>query len=532
MDDRNDSTPTGYASSGYAASKVSNGAYHYKLWLPIAVADALKMEKEATAETDRTVKSVDKNTTKETVKKPVAAIKNLPDELKIRVSTVHDLADAKALAERFLSKAKTQLDPITAEFSKDLFIAVAIYIASTEKDARTLKSMVNFLIDPTWDSELQMLEAITGSPELYKQKETYYWFAKFSKKINVFSSNRAQSLVRRCYAHWQAAFTGSNIKLKTKVQSSVQVFNPDAMDKAMVAVANIAADKRAGSDHILENARLDEGFRAVPDTVKAGKKLEKAKSQFENLVEPISRLQVDLALAGAMAAEDFRITPILLLGDPGIGKTFLAMQLAEALGVDMEKISAGGAQGGFQLTGSHTSWTGSRPGSLFTVLAEGKFATPVVVIDEVDKIIDSRYPVLPVLLDLFEPNTSVRFKDEFFEMAFDASRIIFVLTANSLEGVPAPLLSRVEVFDVPRPEPAQRLRIIQEEAAKLCSKTKRPIKLDKISSEALAARKDVDLRKTTRLVREAFTRALQANELVAKLVVPKFEGRGQIGFGC
>ena len=155
----------------------------------------------------------------------------------------------------------------------------------------------------------------------------------------------------------------------------------------------------------------------------------------------------------------------------------------------------------------------------------------MVVIDEMDKIRDSQYPVLPVLLDLFEPQTARCFNDEFFEMQFDASRIIFVLTANSLDGVPAPLLSRVEVFDVPRPEPAQRLRIIQKEAIMLRRKTGRQIKLDKASSEVLAERKDIDLRKTTRLVREAFTRALQAGKLVVKLMRPKFEGSQQIGFG-
>jgi len=298
------------------------------------------------------------------------------------------------------------------------------------------------------------------------------------------------------------------------------------------ALSNVKDDRRAGGDRVLENARMHDGFRSVPDASKAGRNLEKAKAQFENLVEPINRLQVDLVLASAMKPEDFRITPILLLGDPGIGKTYLAMQLAQAFGVGMEKISAGGAQDGFQLTGSHTSWTGSRPGSLFTLLAEGQYATPVVVIDEVDKIRDSQYSVLPVLLDLFEPQTARCFKDEFFEMQFDASRIIFVLTANSLEGVPAPLLSRLEVFDVPRPEPAQRMRIIQSEAAMLRRKTGQKIRLDKASSEALAERKDIDLRKTTRLVREAFTRALQTGELVAKLIVPKFEGRHQIGFGC
>lgn len=319
-------------------------------------------------------------------------------------------------------------------------------------------------------------------------------------------------------------------KGKPKPSHAIQVFVSEAIDKATEALGNIAEARRSGGEGVLDNARLHDGFRRVPDAKKAGRQLDKTKLQFENLAAPIERLQVDLALASAMKPADFRMTPLLLLGDPGIGKTYLAMQLAQALGVNMEKISAGGAQGGFQLTGSHNSWTGARPGALFTLLAEGQFATPVVVIDEVDKIWDSQYPVLPVLLDLFEPQTAKCFKDEFFEMQFDASRIIFVLTANSLEGVPAPLLSRLEVFDIARPEPAQRLRIIQNEAAMLRRKTGLNIRLDKAGCETLADRQDIDLRKTTRLVSEAFARALQAGELVAKLLVPKVGGQFQIGF--
>lgn len=150
-----------------------------------------------------------------------------------------------------------------------------------------------------------------------------------------------------------------------------------------------------------------------------------------------------------------------------------------------------------------------------------------------DKIQTLQLPFLPVLLDLFEPNTSRRFKDEFLEMQFDASRIIFILTANSLDGVPTPLLSRVEVFNVPRPEPQQRRRIIRAEAELLRLKTKWPIKMDRSTSEMLAERVDIDLRKTTRLVKEAFTKAMLAGDKVAKLVLPKTtEGRRTIGFGC
>ena len=186
-----------------------------------------------------------------------------------------------------------------------------------------------------------------------------------------------------------------------------------------------------------------------------------------------------------------------------------------------DKISAGGAQGGFQLTGSHSTYIGARPGSLIALLAEDESASPVMVIDEVDKIgLGGQYPVLPVLLDLLDANTAKKFKDQFFEMEIDASRVVFILTANSLDGVPPALLSRVEVFHVPRPERAQRLRIIRETNAELCAKTKRQITMDEGTCEVLASRTDLDIRKLVRLVRGAFANALQFDQTLAELVLP------------
>lgn len=502
-----------------------------RLWLPHAVAKAVEAER-ALADVVATPAKFDTRVAHASIKSTTATFNaiGIPNALGIRVSSNHDLADAIALAERILKKANNHLDPATAALSKNLFIATAMYVSYSEK-VQSLKVMLDFLIDPTWDSELQMLQCLRNAKTSFQQKSAYLWFGTFVKKIESLSAERAERLVKRCHAHWSSAINTSDAKVKPKSARQIQVFVPKAIDKAIEALGNIGEARRGGGEGVLDNARLHDGFRRVPDAKKAGHQLDKTKLQFENLAAPIERLQVDLALASAMHPADFRMTPLLLLGDPGIGKTYLAMQLAQALGVNMEKISAGGAQGGFQLTGSHNSWTGARPGALFTLLAEGQFATPVVVIDEVDKIRDSQYPVLPVLLDLFEPQTAKCFKDEFFEMQFDASRIIFVLTANSLEGVPAPLLSRLEVFDIARPEPAQRLRIIQNEAAMLRRKTGLNIRLDKAGCEALADRQDIDLRKTTRLVSEAFARALQAGELAAKLLLPKAEGRFQMGFG-
>ena len=459
---------------------------------------------------------------------------NSSNLVSIRLGTEDDLADATALASRVLAKAPSNLDPVSLQFSHDLFVAVSLYIAYTEKNG-TLTDMLDFLVDPSWDCARQVFCYFQHADQAFQQSNAAIWRKGFLKKIaRLTDESAAESLLTRCHLHWKKAVIaiGGVTKRKAIPRASMPVFNQEAVAKAVEMVSGLKEDKKAGIDRILQNAQVNDGYRAVPDAKMSCIKLEGAKSRFENLVEPISRLQIDLVLASAMKPEEFRITPILLLGDPGIGKTYLATQLAGALGVPMEKISAGGAQGGFQLNGSHTSWQGARPGSLFTLLAEGKSASPVVVIDEVDKIGDSNYPVLAVLLDLLEPHTAKEFKDQFFEMAFDASRMIFVLTANSLDGVPAALLSRVEVFDVPRPEPVQRLRIIEELVKQLCLKTKKQITLDNSTSQSLAERMDIDLRRLSRLVKEAFARAMQSGETLVSVQVPAFSGKRTIGFSA
>ena len=120
-----------------------------------------------------------------------------------------------------------------------------------------------------------------------------------------------------------------------------------------------------------------------------------------------------------------------------------------------------------------------------------------------------------MLLDLLERGTAQQFRDEFFEMEMDASKMIFVLTANSTVGVPESLLSRVEVFNVPRPEAKQRLRIIHGIAEKLCQETGLQITLDKPTSWSLAERWEIDLRAVTSLVKDAFAKAIAANKTIA-----------------
>lgn len=503
-----------------------NSERNQRLLLPIATAAALAEKVVA----DKAAKAMEKSgfvDSKLTPQHPnILVLRQIDFDLRcIRTDTKYDLSDAKTLASLFLKQATVKLDRLTSALSNDLLVAVSLTLAYEQEDGN-LVDVLDFLRDPRWDCAPQIFTSfvLKGKRSVFEQADAAKWLSEFSGKTSILNSGQMQTLVDDCYRHWTSAgtpgVTRSRKNKRTKTIDGIQVFTPDELASATARVKDMRDDRRDAGSRILQNAHVKNGNRTLPDAKAAHARLESAKSRFENLVAPIERLQTDLILAGAMQPRDFHIAPLLLLGAPGIGKTFLATQLAAALGVSTEQISAGGAQGGFQLTGSHSSWTGSRPGKIFALLAGGESAAPVVVIDEVDKIHDAQYPVLPVLLDLLDAGSSKQFNDEFFELRFDASRIIFVLTANSIEHVPPALLSRVEVFNVPAPAPAQRLRIIEETAANLRSKTKRQITLDEGTVAELAERVDIDLRRVTRLIEEAFARAMRAGSAVARIAVP------------
>ena len=428
-------------------------------------------------------------------------------------------ADALSLAKDLLSGVASPV-LLPAHLSRAMLAAVMLQV-SVDEPGEGMGAVFNYLVDPRWDSTRQMFTSLVKLAYFEKRPQPG-WYKELQNELMATMSDRVgdmEDLAKAASAHWTAGLLKAEAGTK-KLARTIQIFCPEAMDKAAVAVRELPTEKRAAGVRVLEQARAQDGQRALPDAAQASQNLEAKKLDFENLRAPIERLQTDLVLAQAMPDQEFRIAPLLLLGDPGIGKTYLASQLAQALGVPSAKMSAGGAQGAFQLSGSHSTWTSAKPGMVIELLAQSASASPVLVIDEVDKIHEDKHAFLPVLLDLLDAGTAKQFRDEYFEMDFDASRIIFVLTANSIDKVPPPLLSRVEVFHVPTPQPAQRLRIVQKIMADLVEKTGHPIAFAPGTAERLAERMDLDLRQIDRMARVAFAAALQAGDKLAKLPFP------------
>jgi ATP-dependent Lon protease len=154
--------------------------------------------------------------------------------------------------------------------------------------------------------------------------------------------------------------------------------------------------------------------------------------------------------------DGLEITPTLLLGLPGIGKTHFARQLARLLGTGMSMVPMSSTTAGWLLSGSSSQWKGARPGKVFEALVDGAYANPVIVVDEIDKAAsDAQYDPLGALYSLLEHDTASNFTDEFADVPIDASQVIWITTANDARGIPEPILNRMNVFEIQPPTPEQ-----------------------------------------------------------------------------
>lgn len=255
--------------------------------------------------------------------------------------------------------------------------------------------------------------------------------------------------------HAELARPGSLITLP--VAQMRCVFEPADVQRKLAKLPQREYENlRSTYEHMLE--RGPQRFQVKPSGVPDMQSLYDMLPNFTNVLDDIKR---HVALSQD-SKDGLEITPTLLLGAPGIGKTHFAKQLAHLLGTGMSLVSMSSMTAGWLLSGSSAQWKGARPGKVFEALVEGAYANPVMLVDEIDKASgDAQYDPLGALYSLLEHDTASSFVDEFAEVAIDASQVIWITTANDPRCIPDPILNRMNVFEIQPPTPEQARVIAQ-----------------------------------------------------------------------
>jgi ATP-dependent Lon protease len=177
-------------------------------------------------------------------------------------------------------------------------------------------------------------------------------------------------------------------------------------------------------------------------------------AELPNFTDVLADIRKHLALC-IDSNDSIELPPMLLLGEPGIGKTHFARKVAQLLGTGFGFVPMSSLTAGWVLSGASSQWKNAKPGKVFDTFLNGDYANPVIVVDELDKASgDGQYDPLGALYELLEIQTATRFVDEFVELPIDASGAVWMATANEAARIPEPLLDRLNVYEIEAPDAA------------------------------------------------------------------------------
>ncbi len=180
---------------------------------------------------------------------------------------------------------------------------------------------------------------------------------------------------------------------------------------------------------------------------------------------------------------------ICLVGPPGVGKTSIAASVARALGRKYARVSLGGMHDEAEIRGHRKTYVGAMPGRIVSAIINAKSENPVIVLDEIDKLSSNfRGDPTSALLEVLDPEQNKSFRDNFMEIPIDLSDTLFIATANSYEGIPSPLLDRMEIIELSTYNDSEKLSIAKNHLVpKQLKRNGVPARVFKITDDGILA---------------------------------------------
>ncbi|CAB3728924.1 ATP-dependent Lon protease [Paraburkholderia sp. GV068] len=305
------------------------------------------------------------------------------------------------------------------------------------------------------------------------------------------------------------------VRQEIAVASFSQVYDLDQVETALNDLSEGANDAlRTTYEKMLKTGNLR--FCVKPNRMPS---IDDLIDALPNFADPLDDIRKQVALC--LETEDrLELMPILLLGDPGIGKTHFAKQLARLLGTAYQYVAMSSLTAGWILSGASSQWKNAKPGKVFDALVNGSYANPVITVDEIDKATgDSQYDPLGALYALLEHDTAQSFIDEFAEIPINAGHVIWIATANDARSIPEPIMNRMNVYEIPPPDRDGARRIAQSIYAEIRGAHNWGLRFpEQLGDDALDALKNASPREMRRAILNGFGAA-------------RIDGRDEIGGG-